>query len=46
MAGWTNEHLSQIDAAQELDLGTVRQDGTLPRQVRPLPRPNGPDHES
>jgi hypothetical protein len=29
MSAWTNDELSRIEAAQELDLASVRRDGTL-----------------
>jgi hypothetical protein len=29
MPGWTNDELEAIDAAEELDLASVRRDGTL-----------------
>jgi hypothetical protein len=33
MAGWTSEELSKIGAAEELEIATVRSDGTLRRPV-------------
>jgi hypothetical protein len=33
MAGWTNDELNRVGAAEELDLASVRHDGTLPRPV-------------
>ena len=33
MADWTNDELDRLDAAQELDLASVRADGTLRRPV-------------
>ena len=33
MAGWTSEELSKIGAADELEIATVRSDGTLRRPV-------------
>jgi hypothetical protein len=33
MAGWTSEELSRIDAADELQLASVRRDGTLRNPV-------------
>lgn len=33
MPGWTNNELEAIDAAEELDLASVRRDGTLRRPV-------------
>jgi hypothetical protein len=33
MAGWTSDELSKIGAAEELEIATVRSDGTLRRPV-------------
>jgi hypothetical protein len=33
MAGWTNDELDRIGAAEELDLASVRRDGTLRNPV-------------
>ena len=33
MPGWTHDELEAIDAAEELDLASVRRDGTLRRPV-------------
>ena len=33
MAGWTNDELSKIGAAEELEIATFRSDGTLRRPV-------------
>ena len=33
MAGWAREELARVDSAQELDLASVRDDGTLRRPV-------------
>ena len=33
MAGWTGDELSKIGAAEELEIATVRTDGTLRRPV-------------
>lgn len=33
MSAWTNEELDRIDAAQELDLSSVRQDSSVRRPV-------------
>lgn len=33
MAGWTSDELSKIGAAEELEIASLRSDGTLRRQV-------------
>lgn len=33
MPGWTNDELSRIDSAMDLDLASVRHEGTLRRPV-------------
>jgi hypothetical protein len=33
MAGWTNDEVDRVGAAEELDLASVRRDGTLRRPV-------------
>jgi hypothetical protein len=43
MAGWTADELSRIAAAEELDLASVRRDGTLRNPVTIWVVPHGDD---